>query len=128
MSIKIEKIILSRMNFEIISFDVKEISIALNIDVKSSFPDDKQLVQNVTFDLFHEIAESPIILNFTYIGYYSGEGEGEPTLDEFSKVHAPAYIVPYARELVANITSRIGILPTLVMPPLNIHEMLKEKE
>jgi len=96
--------------------------------VKSSFPDDKQLVQNVTFDLFHEIAESPIILNFTYIGYYSGEGEGEPTLDEFSKVHAPAYIVPYARELVANITSRIGILPTLVMPPLNIHEMLKEKE
>jgi len=43
-----------------------------------------------------------------------------------SKNHAPAYIVPYARELIANITSRTGILPTLVMPPLNIVELLKE--
>ena len=125
MHIKIERISLNKLNFEIKTFESKELAINLNIDVESEFPDENRLVQRVKFDLFHNVENSPIDLSFTFIGHYSAEGEGTPTLEEFSRIHAPAYVVPYARELIANITSRTGVLATLVMPPINIFELLK---
>jgi len=126
MHIRIVRIILSSLNYEIINFEAKELEINLNISVSNQFPKENELIQHINFDLFHEIENPPFKLDFTFIGHYSSEGEGTPTIQEFSKIHAPAYIVPYARELVANITSRMGIYPPLVMPPLNIAEALKE--
>ena len=129
MHIKIDRIALSKLNYKITSFDVKELVINLDVAVESQFPEDNQLIQHVTFNLFHEVEKSPIDLVFTFMGHFSSEGEGSPTLKEFSEIHAPAYVVPYARELIANITSRTGgIVPTLVMPPLNLFEILKEKK
>jgi preprotein translocase subunit SecB len=126
MHIKVKRIILSKLFFEIKAFETKEFNINLGISLKTIFPEPNQLIQHITFDLFHDIKDSPIDLNFTYIGHYSSEGEGSPTLQEFSKINAPAYIIPYARELIANITTRTGIIPTLIMPPLNIIELLKD--
>jgi len=126
MIIKVVRIFLSSLVFKIKAFEQKDFNINLNITIKTNFPQENQLIQHVTFDLFHEIKDSPFDLNFTFIGHFSSEGEGSPTLQEFAKHNAPAYIVPYARELIANITSRSGIFPTLVMPPLNVVELLKE--
>lgn len=126
MNIKIERISLNKLKFEIRSFESKIIKTNLNVGVESEFPEENRLIQRVTFDLFYKIKKSPIELSFSFIGHYSSEGEGSPTLEEFSRIHAPAYVVPYARELIANITSRTGMLPTLVLPPINIYELLKE--
>ncbi len=91
-------------------------------------PDEDKLVQMIEFDVAHGVEKPPFRFQFTLQGQYHTEGEGTPSLEEFSKFNAPAYMVPYARELIASMTSRISIIPTLVIPPINVVELLKDQD
>lgn len=52
------------------------------------------------------------------------EGEENLNLEKFAKVNAPALLIPYAREVISNITSRTP-LPYLLLPPINVLAMKK---
>ncbi|MFA5338828.1 MAG: protein-export chaperone SecB [Candidatus Omnitrophota bacterium] len=47
------------------------------------------------------------------------EGAENMSLEQFAKVNAPALMMPFAREIISNITSRTP-LPHLLLPPINI--------
>lgn len=46
-------------------------------------------------------------------------------LEEFANVNAPALLMPFAREVISNITSRTP-LPYLLIPPINISAIKKK--
>jgi preprotein translocase subunit SecB len=52
------------------------------------------------------------------------EGQENMGLEEFAKVNAPAHLIPFAREIISNITSRTP-LPYLLLPPINVLAMKK---
>jgi preprotein translocase subunit SecB len=127
MHIKVESISLARLEFEVHPEHItKEISINLAISCRSEYPEENTLVQFVDFDIAHKTEEPAITLKFTFASVFRSEGDGSPTLDEFAKIHAPAYVIPYARELIANLTSRVGLLPTLLLPPINVQQLLEQ--
>jgi len=130
MQIKVEGIFLTHLNFELIPenlTDPPKYSLGISIDTEIR-EEGKLLVLVARFDLAQKLEKPPFKFNFIFQGQFLGEGEGSPTLEEFGKIHAPAYIVPYARELVANITSRVSVLPTLVLPPINVYKLIEESE
>ncbi|MFA5015468.1 MAG: protein-export chaperone SecB [Actinomycetota bacterium] len=47
------------------------------------------------------------------------EGQENMGLKDFAKVNAPALLMPFAREIISNITSRTP-LPYLILPPINV--------
>ncbi len=130
MHIKVDGIILTKLDFELIPENITESpQYGLSVSVHSEILNDgKMLVVAMTFDLAHGLEKPPFKFKFVYQGQFLWEDEGSPTIEEFQKIHAPAYIMPYARELVANITSRISALPTLVLPPINVHKLIEESE
>lgn len=52
------------------------------------------------------------------------KGEENLSLEKFAEVNAPALLMPYAREVISNITSRTP-LPYLLLPPINVLAMKK---
>ena len=53
------------------------------------------------------------------------EGEENLDLKQFAKINAPALLMPFAREVISNITSRTP-LPYLLLPPINIIAIKKK--
>jgi preprotein translocase subunit SecB len=134
MHIIVDGIFLRKLDFELLPENIPEnvddgLSYGLGVKCHSYFsPEKDKLVQMVEFDIARGVEKPPFKFQFTLQGQYHTEGEGTPSLEEFSEFNAPAYVVPYARELIANMTSRISIIPTLVIPPINVVELLKHQE
>ena len=132
MHITIEGIFLLKLDYELFPENIpdpKDLKYGLDVSIENAIsPDKKTLSQEVTFDLSYELDNPAFKLIFTFLGQYSFEEPGVPNIDEFAWINGPAYIVPYARELIANITSRITALPTLILPPINVHELIEESE
>jgi len=125
MHITVEGIILSKLEFEIFAENREKLAYELHVECKSHISDENILVQNIEFDVTHDIEDPPFRLEFTLTAFYKADGEGSPTLEEFSMANGPAYVIPYARELIANITSRAGI-PTLIIPPVNVFALIEK--
>ncbi len=109
----------------------KRIPAAWLFSVTSQFSEDKKTLDLfVKTDMFGNLPDAekpPIVLNFLFHARYEvTEGENL-SLEEFSRHNAPAYVIPYVRELVANITSR-SVLPTLNLAPINIIAMIDAGE
>jgi preprotein translocase subunit SecB len=129
MHIVVEAIYLESLDFRLFPEYAQNRSYGLHVTSQSFFDDfetPKTLKQVLEFDVTHEVVNPAFELKFVMVAQYHSEGEGEPTLKEFAKVNGPAYIVPYARELIANLTSRAILIPTLVIPPINMVALLKE--
>jgi preprotein translocase subunit SecB len=126
MHIVVEGIFLKRLDFEVFRENLETPSYSMKMTSHTNFPNDNVLVQITDFDVAHAVENPSFKFRFSFEAHFRSEGEGEPTLKEFAAVNAPAYIVPYARELIANITSRTGVLPTLIIPPINVLELIKE--
>jgi preprotein translocase subunit SecB len=90
----------------------------------------KKFKYNFNFSDTYKIEENTLIFTLT-IKLYDGfqleltgifetiEGEENLDLKQFAKINAPALLMPYAREIISNITSRTP-LPHLLLPPINI--------
>jgi preprotein translocase subunit SecB len=48
-------------------------------------------------------------------------------LEYFAQNNAPALMFPYIREIIATTTLKAG-LPSVLLPPLNIHAIINHKE
>lgn len=104
----------------------------LNIEFENtaSFSEDKK---KLMFKLSASVNEkeadgskSTFNLKCQMIGFFSIiDGMQNMSLDEFSKVNAPALMIPYVREIIANITMRSGLKP-IILKPINMVSINKE--
>ncbi len=85
-----------------------------NIEFKDTFKiDGKTLVSTLSIKLYKDFE-----LELTGI-FETIEGKENLELEKFAKYNAPALLMPFAREIISNITSRTP-LPYLLLPPINI--------
>lgn len=102
----------------------KEIKVSLDFKIKNIFSEKDQILTTMlTAEIFKKEKTPPFTLKAIIEGIYKGEIKA---LKEFSKIHAPAHIFPYLRELISNITIRAGI-PPLILPPINLHKVMESK-
>ena len=107
----------------------KELNINLDFNVKRSIDDKKGIIE---LDTFLSLQDSEKVqhvkLELKYIGLFSIiESEKNMEFKHFLEHNAPALLIPYIREQISSITSKAGLLP-IIIPPLNILAMLKDKE
>ena len=55
------------------------------------------------------------------------KGKENMLLEKFGRTNVPALLIPYAREIITDITAK-SPLPTLIIPPINVIALLKKKE
>lgn len=92
--------------------------------IKHSFSRDKgSLLTSLSAELFKNIKDAPFSLKAIVEGTFQGAHED---LKKFSRVHAPAHLFPFLREIVSNITMRANI-PPLILPPINLSAILSKK-
>lgn len=93
-----------------------------HIEFKDTFKiDGKTLVSTLSIKLYKDFE-----LELTGI-FETIEGEENLELVKFAKRNAPALLIPFAREIISNITSRTP-LPQLLLPPINIIAIKDELE
>lgn len=103
----------------------KEIKVSLDFKIKNSFSKEESvLITTVTAYVFKGQKNAPFYLKTSIEAIFKGELKA---LKEFSKVHAPAHIFPYIRELISNLTIRAGV-PPLILPPINLHKLIEKKK
>jgi preprotein translocase subunit SecB len=67
----------------------------------------------------------PMEFRFALVGRFAEAETPNMDLGEFARRHAAAFLVPYARELIANITAR-SPLPTLNIGPINVLALVEQ--
>ena len=105
------------------------IPLGLSFTLESEVSEEnRQLDLYLTVDLFGRLEpEKRPSINFTFSlrGRFQALDDDSMPLDEFCQHHAPANLMPYVRELVANITTR-SPLPTLNLGPVNVIALVEE--
>jgi preprotein translocase subunit SecB len=103
----------------------------INYDYKIEEPTETEskriLFSIMSFSLFKKAENWPFRMTFTLQAVYKADVNSPFPLETFSELQAPANMLPYARELISNITSR-GIFPTLNLPPVNLQATLTKKK
>jgi hypothetical protein len=87
--------------------------------------DAKMMFFTVGFDLMSRVENPVCRLTCGFGATYSRSLDANMSWDEFSDAIALAQLIPYVRELVTNLTTRLP-LPVLVLPPLNSHQLIRE--
>lgn len=89
--------------------------------------DGKVLAVTVSFDLMQGMENPPCKFQCTFIATYtrSAEPDQNMTWDEFKDHIAVAHLIPYVREFVSNMTTRLP-LSVLMLPPVNTLKLLSE--
>jgi preprotein translocase subunit SecB len=127
-AIRFSNVDLITLNFSVKGPLPEKITSGISFHVEGHVSDDSRMLDIfVEVDLFGKVppeSRPPIELNFILHGRFTKASEDGMPLDEFAKHHAPAHLVPYARELISNITSR-SILPTFNLGPINVIAMIE---
>jgi len=90
-------------------------------------PDKKKMKATLTVNCMDGIKNPPFDLVVSIDGYFETAKEGNLSLKEYAKEMAPALLMPFVREIIANITSRIPY-PPILLPPINIHALLMRQK
>lgn len=126
--IDFEKIMLERINLEVTPdylFPEKGVEVEMTVSVNAALnKPEKKLKLTLEVSLFKETKNPPLRLLVSASSYF--KGKDIKTLEEFSKVQAPALVFPFVREIIANLTMRTGYPPFLV-PPTNIVAFVGKK-
>jgi len=108
--------------------DVGELHYGPSFKVSRKISEDKRRLDLfLETDLFGGVPEEqkpPIEFNFVLHGQFEVAGEEHLSLEEFAEHQGPAHLFPYAREIIANITSR-SPLPTLNLGPINVVALIE---
>jgi hypothetical protein len=87
--------------------------------------DGKVLAITVSFDLMKGVENPPCKFHCKFAVTYTRSPESNMTWDEFKDHVAVAHVIPYVREFVSNITTRLP-LSVLIVPPVNTYQLLRE--
>lgn len=71
--------------------------------------------------------EEAATINCSFLGMFAVEGDVNMEMDEFMDNNAPAHILPFIREHVANLTIKASI-PPLYLPPYNIKALIEDSK
>ncbi|MBI5408704.1 MAG: protein-export chaperone SecB [Nitrospirae bacterium] len=102
------------------------IPVDIGVKTKTSYsPDKKTLVATLSAVLFAKTKNPPFVMKVSVEGTFTGDNFDE--LRKFSKVHAPAHLMPFIREIVGTTTMKAGI-PPLLLPPINLAALFEKKK
>lgn len=107
-----DKVYLSKLNFEFPDVKPKDFDYDLNFSDTYKI-NGETLIFTLSIKLYDGFQ-----LELTGI-FKTIEGEENLDLKQFAKVNAPAFLFPFAREVISSITSRTP-LPHLLLPPINL--------
>jgi len=76
------------------------------------------------FDLMHDIDPAPFTFEAKFVAEYGVMGEN-PNMqwNEFTDIMATAHVIPFLREFITNMTTRLPY-PALIIPPINVAILL----
>lgn len=86
---------------------------------------DELMFLNVSFDVGSGEEVSSFIIKAEFIAVY--EKKKDTLWDDFSTPVAIAHLIPYLREFISNMTSRM-LLPPVFIPPVNTFKLFSEYE
>lgn len=119
---------LTELHFRLAAKGPEELRYDLALDVSSKIEDGedggKRLFITLRADPMSHLAEKPFEMRIVLVGVFEAVRDSNLPLEEFAEKQAPALLVPYLREVIANITSR-STCPALVLPPLNVHALIE---
>lgn len=115
--IRFKGIFLSKLRYELPQIEPKEFKYDLSFADTYKI-EGKILISTLTIQLYDRFE-----IELTGI-FETIEGQENMGLEEFAKVNAPAHLMPFAREVISDITSRTP-LPHLLLPPINVLAMKK---
>lgn len=120
---------ISKLNFEVFPQNAKEKGSRLSVEYKSSLREDgKRLVVCLLIDPMKDIEKPPFKMHLELIGIFEVEdGAANMDLEHFGKQNAPALMMPFAREIIASLTSR-GPMEPLLLPPINVYALIKSSK
>ena len=93
--------------------------------IRQTSDDGQTLLCLFSFDLMKGIQKPPFRLTCSFLAGYSRPTDANMKWEEFSDVHALTHIIPFLREFVVNMTSRMSV-PKLSIPPINAHLLIAE--
>lgn len=98
------------------------IPVDIEFKQKNSFSSDKKTLNVLlTAILFQKTENQPFVMKVSVEGIFLGNDS--ESLQKFSKVHAPAHLFPFIREIIGNTTLKANI-PPLLLPPFNLSAIL----
>ncbi|MDA8340015.1 MAG: protein-export chaperone SecB [Nitrospiraceae bacterium] len=123
------EITLTELNFKL-NRDFKPPKDGIPVDIsfktKKSFSSDKKALYVVlSATLFQKTKNKPFVMKVSVEGTFTGKSYKE--LEKFSKIHAPAHLFPFVREIIGNTTMKAN-MPPLLLPPFNLTTMLGVKK
>jgi preprotein translocase subunit SecB len=128
-SINFVKVTLTDLNFKLNkNFKPPKDGIPVDIGFKTKktfSPDKKTLYVVLSATLFQKTKNKPFVMKVSVEGTFTGESYKE--LQKFSKIHAPAHLFPFVREIIGNTTMKAN-LPPLLLPPFNLLAMATIKK
>jgi hypothetical protein len=92
---------------------------------KKIVSDGKILLVQVSFDLVDGIKNPALRFECTFVATYARGEESPMKWEDFHDHVAIAHLIPYLREFVSNITTRLP-LPVLMIPPVNTRILIEE--
>lgn len=102
------------------------IPVDIEFKQKNFFSSDKKTLNVLlTAILFQKKTNQPFVMKVSIEGTFTGKDYTE--LEKFSKVHAPAHLFPFIREIIGNTTLKANI-PPLLLPPFNLASILTSRE
>jgi len=118
--IRFDRVYLSKLNFRLPKKSPDEFKYELKF--RNTYKvDNGKLVYTMTVQLYDRFE-----LELTGI-FSTIKGKENLSLEEFAKVGAPALLLPFAREIISDTTSRTP-LPHLLLPPINVFALSKKSK
>jgi len=94
---------------------------------------DWRLLSDSHFEVTVQFGIDPTIdrteeIRVTMCGRFTPVGDRqEVPLESFVQYHAPAILMPFIRDAVANLTSR-GFFGSLLLPPINVQVLMEQRD
>ena len=84
-----------------------------------------RLGAKIEFNLMENVPDPQCKLRCVFGVLYCRNAESQMSWPDFKDAHIVAHILPYLREFVSNITSRMRF-GTLILPPINSHLLVEQ--
>ncbi|MEZ7890167.1 MAG: protein-export chaperone SecB [Candidatus Wallbacteria bacterium] len=122
-----KNIILTKLNFSRSAEHIENPDLAVDFTAAKKI-ENNVLMFELSSKIFEKNKKDAFELSCSMVGYFSTDEENpNMSLEKFSEYNAPALMLPYIREVVANTTLRSGLKP-VILPPFNIVALINKNK
>ena len=124
--IALKSVHLIQCNIDDVKYDVElKFTLAITDFGRIVTADGNTLQVKVAFNLMDKVETPPCKFDCTFVATYTRPESANMKWEEFKDHVAVAHMIPYVREFVSNMTTRLPLL-VLMIPPLNTNKMLTD--